>query len=188
MPSTLVSNHPSPYHPQLPRLKEFGCGLESYRRSPKILFETSRGNLPAQAARTRLTPPSRIEAKSTSAMSTYSNNVSHMKSWHARSASTVFSNAPPYSTPQEDKNGHSRKNSKTKPFYNNYYSAKQPQSPLTRKEPERFGGPAGQKPSEAGTDSIATHLQIPASINDSKGSLPEFAAQVRYTTFLLQRL
>ena len=183
MPPTLVSHHQSPYYPQLPRLKEFGCGLENYSRSPKDLLESSRGRVSLHPGITRLTSPStQLQENATRAMSTYSNRVPHAGSWQPRPSSTVSSNAPPYPTPQDSQDSHSRKNSKSEPFYNNYYYAKQYVSPTVKKEPERTDGQVTQGRSESGTDDIATHLQIPASINDSKGSLPEFAAQVSHAS------
>ena len=87
----------------------------------------------------------------------------------------TISDAPQYIRPV-----HARQNSRsgrTQPFYQSYYSAR-PQSPLPKKEiqPERLPS-AGRRLSET-SNSIASYLQIPASINSSKGSLPEFAAQV----------
>ena len=91
----------------------------------------------------------------------------------------VGSNAPPYPTPQNSNSSHSRRRSGLEPFYNNYYSARQ-KSPIVKKEPESSHQQAGQR--RASGDAIASYLQIPSSINSSKGSLPEFAAQVSLRT------
>jgi len=72
-----------------------------------------------------------------------------------------------------------RYTSKPQPFYDSYHSAQQSQSPVSRGE--SIGSreqPARRRASSDG-NSIVSYLQIPPSINNSKGSLAEFAAQVR---------
>ena len=70
--------------------------------------------------------------------------------------------------------------SRPQPFYDSYYSAKRSQSPLpSKKETAAQIEQAARRRASSDNNSIASHLQIPRSINDSKGSLPEFAAQVR---------
>lgn len=43
-----------------------------------------------------------------------------------------------------------------------------------------------RKDSSNSDSAIASYLQIPSSVNDSKGSLAEFAADVGYTSFMLR--
>ena len=70
--------------------------------------------------------------------------------------------------------------SNRQPFYNSYYSATRPQSPVPpKKDHAAQSEQTARRRASNDSNSIASHLQIPASINDSKGSLPEFAAQVR---------
>lgn len=92
----------------------------------------------------------------------------------------VSSNAPPYSTSMHTldnrSGGHSRQNSKSQPFYSSYYSARQP-SPRPQ-QTEIQPDESSRRQSSNDVNSIATHLQIPSSINGSKGSLPDLAAQV----------
>ena len=65
------------------------------------------------------------------------------------------------------------------PFYNTYYSAKQRHSPhLPKKEKVATSEESARRRLSSDANSIASHLQIPSSINNSKESLPEFAAQV----------
>lgn len=94
----------------------------------------------------------------------------------------VASNGPPYqaSLPTLD---NSKQASNRQPFYNSYYSATRPQSPVpSKKEHAAQSEQTARRRASNDSNSIASHLQIPASINDSKGSLPEFAAQVRRST------
>ena len=91
----------------------------------------------------------------------------------------VTSNAPQYqaSLPTLD---NSKQASNRQPFYNSYYSATRPQSPLPiKKDHVAQSEQTARRKASNDTNSIASHLQIPPSINGSKGSLPEFAAQVR---------
>jgi hypothetical protein len=77
-----------------------------------------------------------------------------------------------YPTP----NIHSRQGSNGRPFYQSYYSARQNQSPPAKRATIREEVPR-RRASHDG-NAIAPELQIPSTINDSKGSLPELAAQV----------
>lgn len=96
----------------------------------------------------------------------------------------VASNAPPYQ-PSLTTLDNSKQSSNRQPFYNSYYSATRPQSPvLPKKDHTAQNEQTARRRASNDSNSIASHLQIPASINDSKGSLPEFAAQVRQSTFL----
>lgn len=65
--------------------------------------------------------------------------------------------------------------SKAPPSHDFYRSMAQPQSPVSQRENAVRGQNAR---SSADSTSIAPYLQIPATINNSKGSLAEFAAQV----------
>ena len=97
----------------------------------------------------------------------------------------VSSNAPPYASAHAVvDNG--KASSIRQPFYTSYYSAKRPQSPvLPPKDHTAQSEQTARRRASSDGNSIASHLQIPASINDSKGSLPEFAAQVYCQYFYL---
>lgn len=53
-----------------------------------------------------------------------------------------------------------------------------PQSPSSRKDLSAPPEQSQRRKSPSGSNSIVSYLQIPSSINNSKGSLAEFAAQV----------
>lgn len=72
----------------------------------------------------------------------------------------------------------SRVTSNREPFYRSYYSVKGPQSPVPAKKETAAQIEQTARRRASSDNSIASHLQIPATINNSKGSLPEFAAQV----------
>lgn len=96
----------------------------------------------------------------------------------------VASNAPPYQASLATIDN-SKQASNRQPFYNSYYSANRPQSPVPiKKDHAAQSEQTARRRASNDSNSIASHLQIPASINESKGSLPEFAAQVRQTTIL----
>ena len=64
-----------------------------------------------------------------------------------------------------------------------------PKSPLHEVSPKHGGGQdanarAGVQDQSGETDQIAPYLQIPSTINSSKGSLSEFAAQVRLPPYV----
>ena len=59
-------------------------------------------------------------------------------------------------------------------------STLRPESPLSQRDHTVRGQPKGRT---SENPSIAPYLQIPATINDSQGSLAEFAAQVRLSLF-----
>ncbi len=94
-----------------------------------------------------------------------------------KSVPVVGSSTAPY---QNNQGGHAntRYTSKPQPFYDSYHSAQRSQSPASRGQ--SIGSreqPAHRRASSDG-NSIVSYLQIPSSINNSKGSLAEFAAQV----------
>ena len=83
----------------------------------------------------------------------------------------------------------SKQSSNRQPFYNSYYSATRSQSPVPpKKDHTAQSEQTARRRASNDSNSIASHLQIPASINESKGSLPEFAAQVRRSTLWLPRV
>ena len=181
MPSTLVSRQNNIDFPPLSTLLDFGRGLEHYRWSPKDLKGT-------KSERDRGQP---VEGPSTLSASycPYDMNgvngssipQSNLGSCQHHGGPIVGSNAPEFPTAQ-NKGSHSRPNSKAEPFYNSYYSARQ-RSPIVKKEPETSTQQTGQRRTSGDTNAIASYLQIPSSINNSKGSLPEFAAQVRSSQY-----
>ena len=66
------------------------------------------------------------------------------------------------------------------PFYETYASATHPQkSPIVKGKTTVHNHQAARRRASSDGNPIATHLQIPSTINDSKGSLPEFASQVK---------
>jgi len=91
----------------------------------------------------------------------------------------VVSNAPPYPGAHSPVDNTRERGPVPRqvPFYDSYYSAKRPQSPVLPPKTAQNEQVARRRASSDG-NSIASHLQIPSSINDSKGSLPEFAAQI----------
>ena len=94
----------------------------------------------------------------------------------------VASNAPPYQASLATLDN-SKQVSNRQPFYNSYYSATRPQSPVPpKKDHVAQSEQTARRRASNDSNSIASHLQIPSSINESKGSLPEFAAQVRRPT------
>ena len=95
----------------------------------------------------------------------------------------VGSNAPSCQTSQSAIDN-ARISSNRQPFYNSYYSAKRPQSPVPpKKDNVAQKEQTARRRASSDANSIASHLQIPSSVNDSKGSLPEFAAQVGIQAF-----
>lgn len=90
----------------------------------------------------------------------------------------VASNAPPYASAHATSDN-TKTSSGRQPFYNSYYSNKRLQSPPLQKDHAAQSEQTARRRASSDGNSIASHLQIPSSINDSKGSLPEFAAQVR---------
>ena len=104
--------------------------------------------------------------------------VSNAEGTQYKRVPVAASNGPLYqaSLPTLD---NSKQASNRQPFYNSYYSATRPQSPVpAKKEHAAQSEQTARRRASNDSNSIASHLQIPASINDSKGSLPEFAAQV----------
>ena len=98
------------------------------------------------------------------------------------------SNAPSYQASQPTLDN-SKQTSNRQPFYNSYYSATRAQSPVPpKKDHTAQSEQTARRRASNDSNSIASHLQIPASINGSKGSLPEFAAQVRQSALFLPRV
>lgn len=91
----------------------------------------------------------------------------------------VASNAPPYPSAKSTLDNTSGRGAvpRQAPFYDSYYSAKRPQSPVQPRK-VAYSEQSARRRTSTDINSIASHLQIPSSINDSKGSLPEFAAQI----------
>ena len=83
----------------------------------------------------------------------------------------------PHATPKYTSN--------SQPFYDSYHSAQRSQSPTSKVESIGAREPRERRRSSSDVNSIVSYLQIPPSINNSKGSLAEFAAQVRVNVELL---
>lgn len=114
--------------------------------------------------------------------------ASNVKGTQYERVPVVASNAPPYQTSLITLDN-SKQASNRQPFYNSYYSATRPQSPVPpKKDHAAQSEQTARRRASNDSNSIASHLQIPASINDSKGSLPEFAAQVRQPAVLLSEV
>ena len=166
MPSTLVSGyHPHTDRHHLPQLRDFNWNWDAVRAKT------------GQSEHLQKSMGYDSQCIITSPQLKMSENPglnSGIPGGQYMNPPAVPSVAPPYPTP----NTHSRHGSHGKPFYQSYYSARQNQSPPTKKENSvGRGEPARRRVSTDG-NTIASYLQIPSSINDSKGSLPEFAAQV----------
>ena len=179
MPATLISGHENAYGSRLPRVKEFGHGLENYRRSPNNnAYGSSVGRPPLGPDPSSAIPPSsRQGGRALTVMTSFHPQVAQPAVWPGHTVDSAPLPNQPYPPSKVGTAAHSRSNSRTEPFYNKYYSAKQPHSPAGKKEAVQKEPVNPRRPS---TDEnlIASHLQIPSSINDSRGSLPEFAAQV----------
>ena len=175
MPSSLVSEH----HPhtgtsyQLPQLRDFG-GAWNKTQSLKGGDGDLRG-WPRGYTDQSLMPSPRVQPGNMNSH-TFSTRSTHDRPLGA--SNSAAQNGLPYPLSQPIRPGHTRSNSKTQPFYQSYYSARQAQSPARKRENTTEAEQVvRRKPSSDGS-SIASYLQIPATINNSKGSLPEFAAQV----------
>jgi len=184
MPSTLASDHYNPNGVLPPLSQQYDSSWKRERESSIViggqgsytLYHTCPRAEAAGLQHGLHTPPREMNGL------TGIPSVGHdAEALQYKSVPVVSSNAPPHPTQQQTldnrSSGHSRQNSKSQPFYNSYYSARQP-SPRLKKE----DGPLEQstrRRSSNDANAIAAHLQIPATINGSKGSLPEFAAQVR---------
>lgn len=166
MPPTLVSGyHPHNSH-HLPQLREFNWDWESVKsRAGRV------EDIPKPASYNSQCPATSPRFK----MNGHSTHDPTIPTGRYVVPQAVSANAPTYPTPQS----HSRHNSNGKPFYQSYYSARQNQSPLIKKEIATDRGESARRRASTEGSSIASYLQIPSSINESKGSLPEFAAQVR---------
>ena len=183
MPSTLISNHDTSFYPTLPKLLDFGCGFESHRRSlhderrTQVESDTRKGAL----SQDRLSgSTNRLPIRGMTLANGHTVQPSHGGSWRSSGPSVLSSNAPPYPTPQKTERVHSRQNRKSEPYVDQYRSARQQRSPTMTSEPASPQQQAASQRSSSNSNpnAIAVHLQIPKSINSSKGSLPEFAAQV----------
>ena len=169
MPSTLTSG----YHPhytterhQLPQLRDFNWDWDTVRSRAGQSVEP----LPKSTGYTS-------QAIVSSAPTKVHDNPAHdlnapLGGQYMNPPALPSTAASLYPTP----NTHTRQNSDGRPFYQSYYSARQNQSPPAKKVATAVD--TRRRPSHDG-NTIAVELQIPPSINDSKGSLPEFAAQVR---------
>jgi hypothetical protein len=95
-------------------------------------------------------------------------------------APVVASNAPSYPIARLTSDNSAEKGPlpRQAPFYDSYYSANRPQSPVLPLKNAQSEHTARRRRASSDSNSIASHLQIPPSINDSRGSLPEFAAQI----------
>ena len=177
MPSTLVAHQHSPSFPPLTTLLDIGRGLEKYKPPPKgeeeinARFDQGRG----------VTRPSNLslschpeEMNGVDGSSILPSNIGNR---HHHGMPAFGSNPPLYPTPQHTGCNHSRQNSRNESTYNTYHPTRQ-RSPTVKKEPEPHAQQTAQQRAPNDTNVIASYLQIPPSINNSKGSLPEFAAQV----------
>ena len=172
MPSTLLSGYP-PHHTdrhqlphQLPQLREFTWDWDEVRsKAGKSAEPLPRpAGYPSQYVAS--STPSKLHENTSQAL------IAPIGGQYMNPPGGPPPNAASlYPTP----NVHARQGSNGRPFYTTYYSAQQKSPPAkkvsTGSEINR------RRPSQDG-NTIALELQIPPAINDSKGSLPEFAAQV----------
>ena len=97
---------------------------------------------------------------------------------HYKSVPAIGPNTASYHT-REGTYANSRQNTKPQPFYDTYQSAQRPRSPVSKGESLGLREQPARRRALSDGNSIVSHLQIPSSINNSKGSLAEFTAQVR---------
>lgn len=179
MHSTLVTSHHSAHFPPMKSLlfheRGYQCnGVASRGQEDKpSRFHRQQGVTGTSLAETHITPKSEMNGVHANPRT----KASLISSTQLDLVPGVSSNAAPYPTPQNSKSSHSRQRSGPEPFYNTYYSARQ-KSPIVKKEPGSSNHQGGQRRASGDTNAIASYLQIPLSINSSKGSLPEFAAKV----------
>lgn len=179
MPSTLITGHHSALFPPMKSLlfheRGYPCNGVSSRGQEDKPSKSYRqqGVTGTSSAETNITPKSEMNGVHANART----KASLVSSRQLDLVPAVGSAAAPYPTPQNSNSTHSRQRSGPEPFYNNYYSARQ-KSPIVKKEPGSSNHQGGQRRASGDTNAIASYLQIPLSINSSKGSLPEFAAKV----------
>ena len=183
MSSALVSNL---HHQQLPHFpKIWGTAREGYPRethcshTPPLLINGA----------FRSTQASPLQARQDSWGKTGSpliNPYSEAQSFQRLPATA--SNPPPFVATQAPSDNTMVSNSR-QAFYNFYASANQPPSPaISHNDRVAQSERTARRRASSDGNSIASHLQIPPSINDSKGSLPEFAAQVHTESSLVDFL
>ena len=180
MPSTLVAhqNNPSSF-PPLATLLDIGRGLENYRPPPKGEKEVKTEVDQRQRVNrlSNLSVTSRPgEMNGVDGSSILPPNIGNR---HHHGGSVFGSSVPPYPTPQNKGGSHAQQKSRIESTYNSYYTTQQ-RSPTVKKETESSTQQVARRRASNDANAIASHLQIPPSINNSKGSLPEFAAQVGF--------
>ena len=166
MPSTLVSGyHPHTDRYHLPQVRDFTWDWGTVR-SKTGESENLQKSMGYDSQCIIASPPVKMNSNSV--------HGSVIPAGQYMNPPAVPSIAPPYPTPST----HTRQGSNGKPFYQTYYSARQNQSPPPKKDNSADRGGSARRRVSTDGNTIASYLQIPSSINDSKGSLPEFAAQV----------
>jgi len=163
--------------PPLPQLRDFDQHQESERRRPTrreegyTPFEARAGNV-ANIRHGLRTPPSDMNEMNVNPLLVPDFGPSHYKG--------VPIIPSDIATHKSNLNGTSslRYTNRAPPLLDTYQPAKASQSPYSATgQPANREQPHQRRKSD-GTD-IVHYLQIPRSINDSKGSLSEFAAQVK---------
>jgi len=176
MHSTLGSDHRSSNNnlPSIPQLHDFYYNQLSHSpRAGNVNFGQHLRSELAVSHHGLHTPPGDMTGRNSYPSSQSPHVDGHLNGFRSSGTSTQW-----YPTPQHTAGSQGRLETKPEPFYNSYYSARQNQSPNPRRDSIAF---REQPVSRRGSDdrnAIVSYLQIPSSINDSKGSLPEFAAQV----------
>ena len=163
--------------PPLPQLRDFDQHQESERRRPTrreegyTPFEARAGNA-ANLRHGLRTPPSDMNEMNVNPLL-----VPSFGPLQYKGVPVVASNT---ATHQNNSNGTSdlRYTNRVPPLLDTYQPAKGSQSPYSTTDHSANREQPHQRQKSDGTD-IVHYLQIPRSINDSKGSLSEFAAQVR---------
>lgn len=180
MPSSLVTEHHLPHSHQfhLPQFKDFDIGWTKAQPSRGGHSERGLKEWPRDKTGGEAASSSRPSVHDGSMPSTQHQHFSHLATVHPM-ASDVDQNGRSYATSQHGRPIHSRQNSRPQPFYQSYYSARQPSPPPKREIQTEREQPVRRRGSNE-ANAIASYLQIPPSINNSRGSLPEFAAQVGY--------
>ena len=182
MPSSIASIHyplDGPL-PSLSQVRTVGEGWDRDTATSTYKFRDSGQDLiPQQLERSTCrtqhgltTPPEEMTSDNANPL------LAPFDGLHYKSVPVVGSNTASYQT-REGTFANTRQNTKTQPFYHSYQSAQRPRSPVSKGESI---GPREQpvrRRASSDGNSIVSHLQIPSSINSSKGSLAEFTAQVR---------
>ena len=181
MPSTTTSSQYM-LDASLPSLSQVGNINQAWGKDASTRTHTVRGSgqngrcqhSKRSAVRTRhglKTPPEDMTGNNANPL------LAPFDGLHYKSVPVV---GPIRSSYQSNQGSHTstRYSGKPQPFYDSYQSAQRPQSPVSKGESIGLREQPTRRRASSDGNSIVSYLQIPPSINNSKGSLAEFAAQV----------